>query len=1113
MLAGKGNTRRWILSIIIAFGVFMAMGLVGTQIVRADSVPTGQEMLITLANNPEYRWNANDSAMKNSVVHLDRADGNNCHWRFDPAVTSSGGGYYGIKHIKNGGTDRFADVADKSRDHGTPIHLWESRDDKVSYHDNRCFQFIRTGQDSAGNDKYKIKAWGGWLTFEGYNRDNPTRVSGNPKIVTTNINYEVVEWYITPNVVPRTKGEKDADNILAPYGKNYLNCQIFKANDMAALNRDGDKANADTPSHFYTVGTSSKWRLTWVSQYQAYQIEALNNDGSSTKKVLYTFNTGTGTPLYLESPKNFNNNQGTAQLWRLEKQSDNSYKIRNALSGLYLEEKSGKTGDNVCAGTKGTKVDISIIGSNSRSQIDFGIAQHNDSLWMKDLPDDALLSSVNMPATHDTGTAVIPLSYFSSCQGLFYGEQLNVGVRSFDIRCNALGDNATAKDVKIIHGGGFFQCADSDGSDLTLKRILDDSVLFLKTNPGESIVLLVKPDSGSTKGLENALKDFIEKNGNYVYKGGDIPSVGEARGKIVFLRRFELSSDKSYTSDVKAGMGFDLHDWDSHPYDGKDYALKIYDKNGNHVYAQDNYKTFSGTDENLFGDKWKSILGTMQQTTELKKDQPIDYNSWVYNYTSCAGNPIGSPLKLTRPINKNLFHNEGGCIDHRFLGMMMLNYADQPMAKLIYDTNKGLVFEPKVKAPTVTVTKGSTLSKAEVEYASEKPVGVWTFDKPDTVVDSSQKYAATFTPEDTKTYKKVKMDIDVTVVNKQEENATSQTDEMQETLKESQSEANVGTNQTVASEPLTSTANTISEKTVEVEQNTPSVTFPTSATLTYGQHLSEAIFTGQSGDGTFSFDDGDKILSAGTSKQEMTFVPYGTNANNIVKQNVTVTVNRAEVTVTPVRQEKVYGRRLLNNKLKYAVNGLVNGDDESKLNLNIRLKADGGLKARDKVDAYTIGYVTKTWNNNNYDVKFEDGILIVQPYTLKANWPNAGEYLFTGRRVRLMPQLDKVLFNDDCTFEVEGNVQRNLGTYQAAITALKGKDRFNYVLADNSDKTFKIVKTLSPGADGQASSGQTGANTKAKTGDDTSVLIYLAAFAAACGVVAYLFRRKRENKV
>ena len=109
---------------------------------------------------------------------------------------------------------------------------------------------------------------------------------------------------------------------------------------------------------------------------------------------------------------------------------------------------------------------------------------------LADIPDDALLSSVNIPATHDTGTAgvvqdlVASLSV-TSCQNLYYDEQLNVGARSFDIRGNATNDNASAADVKIIQGGDTWQCQEKDGSDLTLQSIFNTSLaffVFLKTN-------------------------------------------------------------------------------------------------------------------------------------------------------------------------------------------------------------------------------------------------------------------------------------------------------------------------------------------------------------------------------------------------------------------------------------------------------------------------------------------------------------------------------------------------------------------------------------------------------------------------------------------------------
>ena len=42
-----------------------------------QTMETGNELFITLEENTRYRWNVNDSAEKNSVVHLDTSGGDN----------------------------------------------------------------------------------------------------------------------------------------------------------------------------------------------------------------------------------------------------------------------------------------------------------------------------------------------------------------------------------------------------------------------------------------------------------------------------------------------------------------------------------------------------------------------------------------------------------------------------------------------------------------------------------------------------------------------------------------------------------------------------------------------------------------------------------------------------------------------------------------------------------------------------------------------------------------------------------------------------------------------------------------------------------------------------
>ncbi len=75
---------------------------------------------------------------------------------------------------------------------------------------------------------------------------------------------------------------------------------------------------------------------------------------------------------------------------------DGTYKIQNARTGLYIEKRV----PSLVFGKKGMKVELSILAGNT-AETKYCYANE----WMASIPDDALLSSVNIPATHDTGTA------------------------------------------------------------------------------------------------------------------------------------------------------------------------------------------------------------------------------------------------------------------------------------------------------------------------------------------------------------------------------------------------------------------------------------------------------------------------------------------------------------------------------------------------------------------------------------------------------------------------------------------------------------------------------------------------------------------------------------
>lgn len=111
---------------IMAALICMTIALTGIPISvkAADSsgsmsteMETNSELFITLEENKDYRWNVNDDAGKSSVVHLDTSEGNNCRFRLDHIEKE----WYGIKHIKVNGTDRFVDVDGKSKENGSDM--------------------------------------------------------------------------------------------------------------------------------------------------------------------------------------------------------------------------------------------------------------------------------------------------------------------------------------------------------------------------------------------------------------------------------------------------------------------------------------------------------------------------------------------------------------------------------------------------------------------------------------------------------------------------------------------------------------------------------------------------------------------------------------------------------------------------------------------------------------------------------------------------------------------------------------------------------------------------------------------------------------------------------
>lgn len=1001
----------------------------------STEMETNSELFITLEENKDYRWNVNDDAGKSSVVHLDTSEGNNCRFRLDHIEKE----WYGIKHIKVNGTDRFVDVDGKSKDSGAVLHVWESSDSEVKGNDHRQFAFYYIGDDENGNARYYIKnrKSGKWIGYEGKLNNN------NPKIIQTDEKDRKV-WLITKSVVPITGKESQ---VLKEEDTSAI-CEIHVAGKLDALNRASNLAAPGSCPTFQVMGITSKWKLKWIPEYHAYQIDAVS-DGESTTNLSLDVEGESGklsASVNIWTTEKFDRNQNTSQLWRFFKQKDGTYKIQNARTGWYIENRV----PSLVFGKKGMNVELSILAGNT-AETAYSYADE----WMAGIPDEALLSSINIPATHDTGTAgvvedLIPSVSITSCQNLYYDEQLNMGARSFDIRANATKDDASAADVKIVHGGELWQCQEKNGSDLTLQSILNTSLGFLEKHKSETVILTVKPDAGSTIGLEHAVAEFIEKNKNKVYSGGDIPSMKEARGKIIFLRRFNLT--KNYDSSVERAMGFNLTNWDDIKYKDYKYAYKLYDDGKNHVYIQDAYNTYGS-------EKWPYILETMKQTTGQDTSHPIEYNSWVFNYTSCSQ---GAPLGLTQEINPRLFKDEDNCIDNRFLGTVMLNFIDEPMSRLIYETNSNMIFEPKLPTPEVEVEYGQTLAEATLKGIENAPAGTWKFEDAVHVVTDQEvadqtKFELTFLPADNKKYKTVTMWVPVKTVNKSE------------VITAYLGYEEISYGETPKMSYVVAPTETLSAD--EVEALFAKVTDEMRIQET-GQSLNEIIDAG-----SYKIDcpetvGGFKVNWIHLKEYDLDINPVNTmettgskssTAENTTFENGAVS-SAQRIIVRAEKKTKTYGDELTNADLTFTISDsekakLLPGDTVESLGLTLKATTiepedilTGGITDEDGDDilgAYgNVGrYVILKDNatNTNYDVVVLPAFLNVSPKEAEIEWNAAAQYTYTGNAcgIEANVKADSLLEKDSCAIKKLLNVDHTeVGNYKALAIGLTNE---NYI--------------------------------------------------------------------
>ncbi len=143
--------------------------------------------------------------------------------------------------------------------------------------------------------------------------------------------------------------------------------------------------------------------------------------------------------------------------------------------------------------------------------------------WLKNIPDNTLISKISIPGTHNTMTYDTPVPYIQ-CQTMELEEQLNNGIRFFDWRLISVLN-------KLYSVHTYFPLLDSHFRDNV--NIFYD---FLISNPSEFIIIRIREEEAPLFSNNSTFSNLVQKSLTSFIDY--IGTVQESRGKIILLSDF-----------------------------------------------------------------------------------------------------------------------------------------------------------------------------------------------------------------------------------------------------------------------------------------------------------------------------------------------------------------------------------------------------------------------------------------------------------------------------------------------------------------------------------------------------------------------------------------------
>ncbi|KAI7471319.1 hypothetical protein KC351_g12205 [Hortaea werneckii] len=337
-------------------------------------------------------------------------------------------------------------------------------------------------------------------------------------------------------------------------------------------------------------------------------------------------------------------------------------------------------------------------------------ASSNKSNWMKAYPDDTHLTRMNIPGTHDAATwnyslatqqyldhvtdLVDPSGFDPAayrCQTRSFAQMLDDGIRAFDLR---YAYDVTNSSLVFWHGPAL------QSQTATVDDVMYGFYRWLDQHPSEVVFLSFQyqtsttPYATNSQGVQSLLFETLTSPAAKQYiqqTTGEIGTLGESRGQIVLLKRFDLDRLPASYDAALPGLHFSPTEWTEN---GDNITLTLNASTGLTAYIEDYFlpqtSSHSTVEENI---QWKlnatSAHLRMAASTSIRHGESLS-NDLFWTFASSTELPNTPPITpAMQALGNGSSATPRGGVNHQLvpilremqgqrLGIVMFDFYEEP---------------------------------------------------------------------------------------------------------------------------------------------------------------------------------------------------------------------------------------------------------------------------------------------------------------------------------------------------------------------------------------------------------------------------------------------------